>query len=447
MRIACCWQKTAAAGCILLLAMLTVPACIAAPDASVSGAAVDQTGAVVQKARVKIVKERSAEAVSTTTDSRGEFHLENLAPGSYQVTVAAQGFAPASQTVTLTASGVAHLNFELQPGSVAQEMTVVGTQIVGGSAKAQQVPGSLDVLDQKTLEGSRVFNVGEALRKVPGLNIRDEEGFGLRPNIGIRGLNPTRSTKVLLLEDGIPLSYAPYGDNATYYHPPVERYSSIEVLKGSGQILYGPSTVGGVINYLTPDAPSDFRGSLTLMGGNRDYFEGTASVGGTWRNVGMLLYYLRKQGEGARENIRPGVDDLNFKATTAIASRHALTFRTSYYHENSNLTYSGLRLSEYLADPRQNPFRNDFFYGNRVGVSLTHSFLLNADTTLVTNLYGSHFDRDWWRQSSNSNQRPNDSADPACGGMANLNTTCGIEGRIRSYYVWGIEPHVRTSHR
>ncbi|MGH7462665.1 MAG: TonB-dependent receptor family protein, partial [Longimicrobiales bacterium] len=67
--------------------------------------------------------------------------------------------------------------------------------------------------------------------------------------------------------------------------------------------------------------------------------------------------------------------------------------------------------------------------------------------TLVTNLYGSHFDRDWWRQSSNSNQRPNDSADPACAGMANLNTACGNEGRIRSYYVWGIEPHVRTSHR
>ncbi|MGH9509386.1 MAG: TonB-dependent receptor domain-containing protein [Terriglobales bacterium] len=439
-------QRIAASACLLLLTMLAVPACMAAPDAGVSGTVRDQSGAVVQRARVKVVKEQPAAAVSTTTDARGEFHVENLAPGSYQVTVEAQGFASATQTVTLTGSGVAHLRFELQPGSVAQEMTVVGAQIVGGSARAQQVPGSLDVLDQKTLEGSRIFYVGEALRKVPGISVRDEEGFGLRPNISIRGLNPTRSTKVLLLEDGIPITYAPYGDNASYYHPPIERYSSIEVLKGSGQIVYGPTTVGGVINYLAPDPPADFRGSLTLMGGNRDYFEGAASVGGTWRNVGLLAYYLRKQGEGARENIRPGVDDLNVKATTTLGSRHAFTFRTSYYHEDSNITYSGLRLSEYLADPRQNPFRNDFFYGNRVGVSATHSFLLSANATLVTNLYGSHFDRDWWRQSSNSNQRPNDSADPACAGMANLNTTCGNEGRIRSYYVWGIEPHVRTSH-
>ncbi len=437
----------ATTGCLLLAGALALPACWADPSPSVSGTVVDRTGAVVQKAKVTVEAEGSGTVFSTTTDSRGQFQVEGLEPALYGVKVEAQGFASSQQSVSLGASGVTHLKFELQPASVAQEMTVVSSQIVGGSARAQQVPGSLEFLDQNTLESSRVFYLGDALRKIPGLNIRDEEGLGLRPNIGIRGLNPTRSTKVLLLEDGIPLAYAPYGDNASYYHPPVERYTGIEVLKGSGQIAYGPSTVGGVVNYLTPDPPSDFRGSLTLVGGNRDFFEGAASVGGTFRSVGLLLHYLRKQGEGARENIRPGIDDISFKATAALGQRHALSFRTSYYHENSNITYSGLRLSEYLENPRQNPFRNDFFFPNRVGVSLTHSFLVGSQTTLVTNLYGSHFDRAWWRQSSNSGQRPNDAADPACGGMANLNTTCGNEGRIRSYYVWGIEPHVRTSHR
>jgi Fe(3+) dicitrate transport protein len=112
------------------------------------------------------------------------------------------------------------------------------------------------------------------LRKVAGIQVRDEEGFALRPNISIRGLNPTRSSKVLLLEDGIPLTYAPYGDNASYYHPPIDRFESIEVLKGSGQILYGPVTVGGVINYVTPNPPQRPSGHLTLTGGNRDYFNG-----------------------------------------------------------------------------------------------------------------------------------------------------------------------------
>ncbi len=103
------------------------------------------------------------------------------------------------------------------------------------------------VLDQAELESARVLSVAEALRKVPGVVVRDEEGFGLRPNIGIRGLNPTRSTKVLLLEDGLPFAFAPYGDNASYFHPPIERYERIEVLKGTGMLRFGPQTIGGVV--------------------------------------------------------------------------------------------------------------------------------------------------------------------------------------------------------
>ncbi len=103
-------------------------------------------------------------------------------------------------------------------------------EIIGTPEALERIPGSGAILDKQTLETSRVFTTNEALRKLPGINVRDEEGFGLRPNIGIRGLNPTRSTKITLLEDGVPLSYAPYGDNASYYHPPIERYQRIEVM-------------------------------------------------------------------------------------------------------------------------------------------------------------------------------------------------------------------------
>ena len=111
----------------------------------------------------------------------------------------------------------------------------------------------------------------EALRKAAGINVRDEEGFGLRPNIGLRGLNPTRSTKMLLLEDGIPLAYAPYGDNASYYHPPIDRFDRIEILKGAAVNQYGPQTVGGVINYITPTPAEEPSAMLRATAGNRDY--------------------------------------------------------------------------------------------------------------------------------------------------------------------------------
>ncbi|MFN9895891.1 MAG: TonB-dependent receptor plug domain-containing protein, partial [Acidobacteriota bacterium] len=76
------------------------------------------------------------------------------------------------------------------------------------------------------LRQSNVMTTEEALRKVPGVHA--EDAFGLRPN------------------DGLPLSYAPYGDNASYYHPPIDRFDSVEVLKGGEQILFGPMTIGGV---------------------------------------------------------------------------------------------------------------------------------------------------------------------------------------------------------
>jgi Fe(3+) dicitrate transport protein len=407
----------------------------------------DQNGAVISGGAVRLWQQPTGFERVMKTDEGGRFRFEGLIEGSYNISVSGEGFALLTRQVTVAAGETGQIEITLQPGAIAEEMVVSINRIAETPEIVRSIPGSVAVIDQKTLESSRVFTFSEALRKVAGIQVRDEEGFGLRPNIGIRGLNPTRSTKVLLLEDGIPLTYAPYGDNASYYHPPIDRFESIEVLKGSGQVLYGPVTVGGVINYITPNPPLKPSGYLSLTGGNRDYFNGHINYGGTWGGTGLLFDYTRKQGEGARDNVRSGINDFNFKSLTGIGSNQALTLRANYYSEDSNITYSGLREDEYLADPRQNPFRNDFFYGDRWGASATHALIFNTDLALTTNLYGTFFRRHWWRQSSNSGQRPNDVLDPACGGMANLNTICGNEGRLREYYTIGLEPRLRASHR
>jgi Fe(3+) dicitrate transport protein len=384
---------------------------------------------------------------STSTDEGGAFQFANLTAGEYSLSASADGFSTATRQLALSSGENATPSIALQIGPFVEEVTVSASHLAGTPETLKRIPGSVDIIDRETLRTSRVFNFSEALRKVGGVNVRDEEGFGLRPNIGIRGLNPTRSAKVLLLEDGIPFTYAPYGDNSSYYHPPIERFETIEVVKGSGQVLYGPVTVGGVVNYITPSPPAKPNGSLTLLGGNRNYFDGNINYGGTWGGTGVLLNFMRKQGEGSRENLRSGLNDVNLKIVQVLTQRQTLTVKGNYYGEDSNVTYSGLREDEYRANPRQNPFRNDFFFGDRYGASLAHSYLLRNDVILNTTLYGSSFKRHWWRQSSNSAQRPNDSADPACGGMANLNTTCGNEGRLRQYTNWGIEPRLRFSNR
>ena len=413
--------------------------------ASLSGKVVDANSAAVSGATVLLRRQNVTLELTSATDAEGKFNFDNISEAAYVLTVKGSGFSTYEANVAVRGDEVKDLTVVLQPPAIAETVIITSSHLTIDSNSVKRIPGSIELIDAPTLENSRVQTSSEALRKVSGLNLRDEEGFGLRPNIGIRGLNPTRSTKVLLLEDGIPLTYAPYGDSASYYHPPIDRFETIEVLKGSGQILYGPQTVGGVINYLTRTPPVDWTGYITLTGGTNSYFNGHANYGGTIGNTGLLFEYTRKQGEGSRENIRTGLNDFNFKSITNFNPNHALTARFNYYGEDSNSTYSGLRESEFRANPRQNPFRNDFFYGDRFGASVTHAFILDPDVVLTTNLYGSYFKRHWWRQSSNSNERPNDSADPQCGGMANLNTTCGNQGRLRRYIFGGVEPRLRVN--
>lgn len=111
------------------------------------------------------------------------------------------------------------------------------------------------------------------------MTVSNEEGFGLRPNIGIPGSNPTRSTKVLLLEEGLPAMHVPYGDNAIYHYAPVKRYDRIEVLKESGLLRFGWQTIHGAINYITPPTPEDFANHVQLSVDIRNFTALHASVG------------------------------------------------------------------------------------------------------------------------------------------------------------------------
>lgn len=401
---------------------------------------VDSNGAAVAGAGVVVTNGTGSSRIALISGDDGRVSLSNLR-GEVIVIVTAGGFARSERRLTLPADVGAEI--VLYPQPVAADVMVAATFLAGTAASLDEVPGAVERIDRQTLEFSRIFNFSEALRKISGVDVRDEEGFGLRPNIGIRGTNPTRSTKVLLLEDGLPLSYAPYGDNSSYYHPPIERYSEIEVLKGSSQILYGPQTVAGVINYLTPNPTEKPTFGIKLIGGNRDYFNGSFTGSGTIKRTGIFGNYSRKRGDGARENINSKLNDTSIKVVQSLNSSNALTFKFSNYGEDSNVTYSGLTEAEFAADPRQNPFRNDFFYGDRYGTSVSHSVVLSSSTTLTTNAYYNFFRRHWWRQSSNSGQRPNRlNVDPDCLSMADLNTTCGNEGRLREYDTYGVAPQV-----
>jgi Fe(3+) dicitrate transport protein len=333
-----------------------------------AGIVEDTSGAPVPGALVTLRRSGVGYVASVRTEADGRFRLEAPA-AEYEIAAAAPGFSVARAALRLPAFA-GEVRLVLRPGTFTEQVTVIGTRLAGSAETIGRTPGSVETIDSAELEASRVLNVNETLRKASGIHVRDEEGFALRPNIGIRGLNPTRSTKVLLLEDGLFVTHAPYGDNASYYHPPIERFGGAEVVKGSGQIAYGPVTVGGVINYLTPAPPARPAANLRLSGGNRDYFNGQGSAGGSFGRTALLGEYMRKQGDGARENVHSMVDDASLKAVFPLGPTQTLTVKGDYYREDSQVTYSGLTLAEWTADPRSNAFSNDGFDGRRLGGSL-----------------------------------------------------------------------------
>lgn len=359
--------------------------------------------------------------------------------------------------LALACSAALATDDSVSPATDARITELEIVTVLGERGRTDVLPGSHQVIDGEELTEMRVMTTSEALRKAAGLNVRDEEGFGLRPNIGLRGLNPTRSTKMLLLEDGIPLAYAPYGDNASYYHPPIDRFDRIEVLKGAAVNMYGPQTIGGVINYLTPTPPGDFEGMVRMTAGNRDYTNAHALVGGG----GLQLDVIDKRGDGARDNIDTELQDFNAKYLTEIAASQTLIVRANRYEENSNLTYSGLTDAE-LANfgYRYNPFDNDTFETERTGFSLTHDWSFAEGRSLTTNVYWSEFSRDWWRQASTTTdsqcngvvydvngQLLNFTQARAAGHRVDPDDCNSRQGRLRDYDSYGVEPRLTVAHR
>ncbi len=177
----------------------------------------------------------------------------------------------------------------------------------------KDIAGSVNVVTREEIQRARPKNADEMLRRVPGVNVLDEYGQGLRPNIGIRGMDPRRSKNILLMMDDIPLQPALFGDASTYYMVPIERIDHIEVIKGGATVLYSPNTQGGLINFIQKRIPTTPTFSTTNTFGSFNLFQSDTQYGGHWGNFGAQLGYLRRQSDGFRDRSKSQLDDFTMR--------------------------------------------------------------------------------------------------------------------------------------
>lgn len=250
-------------------------------------------------------------------------------------------------------------------GSPALEAIIV----TGSKEKAAETGGSATYLDQADLDRHSYDDVNRVLRNVPGVQVREEDGFGLRPNIAMRGSYDDRNSKIAIYEDGVPVAPAPYAAPAAYYFPSIGRMSGVEVVKGASAIKYGPHTAAGAVHLVStpiPDEVGAISGKGRVVYGSRDTVRGHLALGG-WADIGgsqigamAETYQSRADGFKALDNGGPTgftsedyVVKLGWRTAEGAATPQALELRYSRYDQGSDETYLGLTQSDFVQTPRR----------------------------------------------------------------------------------------------
>ncbi len=331
-----------------------------------------------------------------------------------------------------------------------RKISMPQVDVIGSKDRLSRIPGSASILMKSNIDRIASVSGNEVLRTVSGLHVVDEEGLGLRANIGIRGLDPDRSRTVLMLEDGVPVALAPYGEPEMYFTPAMDRMSGMEVLKGSGSILYGPQTFGGVINYQTANPPATPSFNALVRGGQEGFFTGRFSYGTTVGNTGFIASYLRKQGNNVGL-VDFGIHDMNAKIKLVFGSRSVAGVKLGLYDEASNATYVGL--TQPMFDSGRHDFTqlapDDRLAIRRYSGSVNHHFFFSDNLQLKTTAFAYTTKRDWSRQDFTYTPSPNttyvrtvgDASTPG-GAIYFLDRT---GNRNRAFEVYGIEPRLSAN--
>jgi Fe(3+) dicitrate transport protein len=276
--------------------------------------------------------------------------------------------------------------------------------VVVGTSEAR-TSGAVHVIKPEKLQRFEQDDPQAVLQTVPGVYARGEDGFGLRPNVGLRGANPDRSKKVTLLEDGILFGPAPYSAPAAYYFPLITRMQSVRVLKGPSAIQHGPQTVGGSVELITRDIPSTETFGLDLAGGEYVYRKGHGFFGASTERAGFLVEGVHLGSNGFKE--LDGGGDTGFTRNEWMAKarywlvpegpvRQRLQLKLGYSDEGSNETYLGLTDEDFRANPlrRYGASRLDRMEWRRTQLVLSH-VLESGGLAVTTSAYRQDFDRVW----------------------------------------------------
>lgn len=336
-----------------------------------------------------------------------------------------QALAIASSSMSVSAEVETEAQFKMPA------LQVIGSK--EGSISRQA--GAVVRIDLEEIERIQPTSTEDVLRRVPGINVKTEEESAVVSNVGIRGLSASES-KSLILEDGVPVAPGLFIGNDRYFNPRIQRMEGIEILKGSSSLRYGPSTIGGVINYLTK-TPDDGVHVSTRVG-SFNTREATLEAGGRTESGDAFagIVATRASSDGFMDKDYD-MTDVMIKAGVELNENQSLGVKYSFYENEANISYRGMFLEDYKSGETYNPAPDDYFLTDRKAFDVNHELRINDRATLNTLLYWSEVTRDYWRYDVNT------TASNAAGRWIYQDT---LTGNNRSFERYGAETRLTLDH-
>jgi Fe(3+) dicitrate transport protein len=269
--------------------------------------------------------------------------------------------------------------------------------------------GSSHRVDEAQLRALGHFDIERVAARIPGVTVRSEDGYGLRPNIGMRGANSHRGRRVTLLEDGVPQAYAPYASPSVFSMTPMSRVVGVDAFRGPAAILYGPQTLAGALDLRTRQVPEGEEAVADVLYGSNHFLRLRAHAGASSAHFGALAEgaYMRASGfqtidvDGGSNDFDLGDVMLRafYRDRIGDALRHRLSTKAVLQFERSNQSYVGLTDDDYRADPdrRYAATALDEMTRLRQQLEVRHDLRAGRALSLTTVAYRSDTSRTWYR--------------------------------------------------
>ena len=295
--------------------------------------------------------------------------------------------------------------------NISADDEVESVTIIGTKDDVKDLAGSGAVISNDDLQKAMDTDIQKILTAVPGVYMRTEEGYGLRPNISIRGTAIERSGKVTIMEDGVLVAPSPYTSSSAYYFPTTGRIHSVEVLKGPAVVSQGPQTIGGAINLISTPIPEVNSGKFVQEIGENGMARTHAYYGATQGNFGALVEVHEHSSDGFDSIANVGGDtgfdksDLMIKARYS-SGNHTVTFKRVDIDENSDQSYVGLSQASFMANPRMRYGATAYDKMMNDGEQTSLTYVGDFDNfDVVFTSWQNDYHRDWFKVSDFNNDK------------------------------------------